>query len=230
MRTGRGIARRIYRRLRPVPPAQGDYIAAAPTVAAAKAAGQTVEEYVETLWGGIGGTAAIVERMRAAGALQRAETVVEIGPGTGRYLARVRELVKPQRHVIFETAEDWRQWLVAEYDVESPDADGESLPDVEHADLVHAHGVFVYTPFLVTARYLVEIRRVRPRWAVFDFYAASEFDDAALASWWASKERYPVVLERDWVLSRLPDHELVDEWTPRHGHGHSRYVILRRRE
>ena len=60
------------------------------------------------------------------------DTVVEIGPGTGRYLARVRELAKPRRHVVYETAEDWRVWLAAEYGVETPPA-AETLSGVDHA-------------------------------------------------------------------------------------------------
>lgn len=75
-RAGAGNVRLISRILGRQAARAGGYIAAGPTLAAARAAGQTVEEYVETLWGGVGGTAAIVERMRAAGALEAADTVV----------------------------------------------------------------------------------------------------------------------------------------------------------
>jgi hypothetical protein len=226
LRVARRYAKAIYRRLRPLP-AVGDYIPAAETVAAAKAAGQTVEEYVEILWNGVGATAGIVERMRRAGALEPTDTVVEIGPGTGRYLARVRDIVHPRRHVIYETAPDWRAYLIAEYGVESPDANGETLPGVESAGLIHAHGVFVYTPFLVTASYLAEMERAGTGWLVFDFYDG--MDDETIDRWLATEHRYPVVLSREWVLSRLPSFELCDEWTGPHGQGVSRYLILRRR-
>lgn len=130
--------------------------------------------------------------------------------------------------MIYETAMDWREWLAREYDVEAPETDGETLAGVETAGLVHAHGVFIYTPFLVTARYLEEISRIGPKWVIFDFYSTSEFDDAALERWFASEQRYPVVLDRSWVLSRLPGWRLVDEWTTLYGHGESRYLTLRR--
>jgi hypothetical protein len=209
-------------------PQQGDYISAAATVAAARVAGQSVEAYVEEQWGQVGSTAAIVDRMRRAGALEPTDTVVEIGPGTGRYLARVKEIVRPSRHLIYETAADWREWLVGEYGVEAPASNGESLADVDEAGLIHAHGVFVYTPFLVTARYLAEIERVGTRWVVFDFYAVSDIDDA-LDAWLATSDRYAVVLDRTWLLSRLPSFIVVDEWTAPHGHGQSRYLALQRR-
>lgn len=218
----RSLPSRIRSRLRP---SQGDYISARETVRAARDAGLSVEQYVERLWHQEGATGAIVERMEAAGALKHADTVVEIGPGTGRYLARVAEIVKPTRHVIYETAPDWREWLVREYGVEAPPTDGETLAGVESAGLVHAHGVFVYTPFLVTARYLSEIIRIRPRWVVFDFYSPAEMVD--LERWWASGDRFPVVLDRAWVLSQLPGYRVCDEWTAPHGQGESRYLILR---
>jgi hypothetical protein len=131
--------------------------------------------------------------------------------------------------VVLETAPDWRDWLIDEYRVEGPVSDGESLEGVDKAGLIHAHGVLVYTPFLVTARYLAEIERVGTGWVVFDFYAVTEFDDTAIADWLATTARYPVVLDRNWVLSRLPSFDLVDEWTSPYGHGQSRYVTLRRR-
>ena len=206
------------------------YIPALDTISDAKRRGLSVEAYVEELWGQSGQTAALVERIRQTGALEPTDTVVEIGPGTGRYLARVRDLAKPHRHVIFETAVDWRDWLVDEYRAEAPASNGELLTGVTTAGLIHAHGVFVYTPFLVTASYLAEMERVGIGWAVFDFYAESEFDDRAIADWLASEHRYPVVLNRLWVLSRLPSFELVDEWTSPYGLGNSRYLVLRHRD
>jgi hypothetical protein len=220
------ILRRTARRL---DPPQGEYLSAAATVAAAADAGKSVEEYVEELWGQVGSTTSIVARMSAVGALEPTDTVVEIGPGTGRYLARVREIVRPRRHVIYETAPDWRDWLTREYGVEAPKSSGESLSGIAEAGLIHAHGVFVYTPFLVTARYLAEIERIGTRWAVFDFYAVTEFGQAALDAWLRTTDRYPVVLERRWVLAQLPSFEVIDEWTSPHGHGESRYLALRRR-
>lgn len=167
--------------------------------------------------------------MAAAGALDPTDTVIEIGPGTGRYLARIRDAVRPRRYVVFETAEDWRDWLVAEYGVEAPPTTGETLDGVDAAGLIHAHGVLVYTPFLVTAQYLAEIGRVATPFVVFDFCSTGEFDDEAIGLWLATADRYPVVLERGWVLSRLPDFDVVDEWAGRYGHGRSHYLILRRR-
>jgi hypothetical protein len=126
-----------------------DYISAAETVAAAQAAGLTVCEYVERLWGQQGRTAGILQRMYEQGAVTSdTQSIVEIGPGTGRYLEAALRLCRPTRHQIYETNKGWSDWLAATYDVEACEADGRSLKSTKTAsvDLVHAHGVFVYVP------------------------------------------------------------------------------------
>ena len=71
----------------PPPPSRG-YIQAQETVAAATARGLSVCDYVEQLWGETGRTQSIFNRLaNIAGASFRPTTALEIGPGTGRYLA-----------------------------------------------------------------------------------------------------------------------------------------------
>src|SRR5688572_8880247 len=93
------------------------YIDAKATVQAAKDAGQSVCEYVENLWGQgqRGATARVIQEMSKAGCLAPCERVLEIGPGTGRYLELVLRKISPEQYEIYETADDWATWLASTY-------------------------------------------------------------------------------------------------------------------
>lgn len=143
---------------------RNSYIDAAETIRAASLQGQTVCEYVESLWDQRGWTDRVIEEMQEAGSLAPCDRVCEIGPGTGRYLERVLQRVSPRQYDIYETADDWAIWLAETYTppvVRQP-ADGHTLrqtPD-RSCGLVHAHGVFVYLPFLHAFEYFAEMARV----------------------------------------------------------------------
>jgi ubiquinone/menaquinone biosynthesis C-methylase UbiE len=213
----------------------GGYIDAKATVQAAQARGQTVCEYVETLWGQQGATRAVVEEMNKAGCLTPCKRVLEIGPGTGRYLELVAQKVLPQQYDIYETADDWATWLEKTYSppvVRQP-ADGRSLrqtPD-KSCGLVHAHGVFVYLSFLHCFEYFLEMMRVcmRGGWIVFDFFSPESFDEAMVMRWLEFPDRYPVVLPSDLVYSFFTrrGYRLEHEFDNPHGHGFSHYVIFK---
>lgn len=95
----------LTRLLRPPPKgAVGlGYVSAAETLAAAQAADLTVSEYVERLWDQQGRAAGILQRLYEQGAVTSAtRPIVEIGPGTGRYLEAALRLCRPERHQIYE--------------------------------------------------------------------------------------------------------------------------------
>jgi hypothetical protein len=142
----------------------GGHIDAVQTIHAANLQGQSVCEYVESLWDQHGWTDRVIEEMRKAGSLIPCDRVCEIGPGTGRYLERVLQKVSPRQYDIYETANDWATWLESTYApfvVRQP-ADGHTLRHTPSGScgLVHAHGVFVYLPFLHAFEYFVEMARV----------------------------------------------------------------------
>lgn len=214
----------IFSRLR----GSGGYISAKKTVAAAAAAELSVSDYVERLWGLEGQTDAIVDRIRAAGG--GGGTIVEIGAGTGRYLCRLVD--GAVRYESYETARDWASWLGKTYRVESMKADGRTLsgtPDCS-ADLVHANGVFVYTPFFVSLSYWQEMGRVlRPGGiAAFDVFSHDCMGEAEIAGWRADGADYPVVMDVAFVRGFFPGFSEVDSFTVKNGPGKSRYLILRK--
>ena len=134
------------------------YIDAAETIRAASLQGQTVCEYVESLWDQHGWTDRVIEEMQKAGSLTPCDRVCEIGPGTGCCLERVLQRVSPRQYDIYETGDDWATWLAETYTppaVRQP-ADGHTLQQTldRSCGLIHAHGVFVYLPFLHAFEYL----------------------------------------------------------------------------
>lgn len=140
------------------------YIDAKKTIRNAKQLGKTVCEYVEEIWNIKGNTDTIITKLKEVGAFRHCNEVLEIGPGTGRYLESVLKEVKPSHYHIYEIDKDWANWLQKTYKpfVIAHPADGHSLsatPD-NFCGLVHAHGVFVYLPFLTAFEYFSEIVRV----------------------------------------------------------------------
>jgi SAM-dependent methyltransferase len=216
---------------------RGGYIDAKATVEAAKTKGQTICEYVETLWDQRGCTARVIEEMRNVGCFTSPGRVVEIGTGTGRYLEYVLKEMRPTLYDIYETADDWATWLAETYGpivVRQP-ADGRTLIHTasQSSELVHAHGVFVYLSILNSFEYFSEMYRVCAPGGhiVFDFYPAAAFDEAAIDRWLQSEHRFPVVLPGDHVHAYFArrDCDLIHEFDNKHGQGYSHYFIFRRK-
>jgi SAM-dependent methyltransferase len=161
------------------PHARG-YIRCPETITAAQAHSRSVVEHVEAEWGIAASVRQIVERMSRAGCFERARMICEIGPGTGRYLEKVRRHCPDSRYVIYETDLEWAAWLEREHGVLRREADGLSLRQEPSGscDLVHAHGVMVYLPLVHAHRYFIEMLRVVAPggFIVFDFYDAADWD------------------------------------------------------
>ena len=173
---------------------------------AAKQANLTIGDYVDEVMNRTPGSSrAAVDFMASLGVFTRPpETIVEIGPGTGRYLEKVLKRVSPARYEIYETAGPWSEYLVKEYRVTLQPTDGYTMSATatRSADLVHAHKVFSTVPFIVTCSYWHEIiRAVRPgAWAVFDVMTERCLDGDAMTTWREANIRngsFPAAMPRE---------------------------------
>jgi hypothetical protein len=185
-----------------------DFIPFEKTIAAAREKGLSVGDYIDAEHNRAGVTQEHFDRLKDMGAVHTGmRRVCEIGPGSGRYLERVIGLCHPDRYEIYETAQQWRDYLVETYPVVSLEADGRSLshtPDGS-VDLVHAHKVLPGIPFLVTCRYFLEMARVAAPGGkvVFDVVTERCMDDATLDAWFASGagyQYYPSLMPRQYVV------------------------------
>jgi SAM-dependent methyltransferase len=211
------------------------YISAKDTISAADDEGLPVCEYVERLWALEGNTQKVIDNMAACGAFNFIKpNIVEIGTGTGRYLEKVLQKSRPAKYESYETARDWAEWLESKYPIISHEVDGISLRKTPHhsADLVHAHGLFVYLPFLISYRYWKEIWRVVKEGGivVFDIISEDCLDEAIVEKWLNSKCTYPCFLSEGFVVSlfRKNGFSLLSTFKNRYGEGVSEYLVFTR--
>jgi SAM-dependent methyltransferase len=180
------------------------------TIDAARKAEMSVGDYVDTVMNGIPGSSqSTIDKMVSLGVFSEPmRTVVEIGPGTGRYLEKTMKVGRPFVYEIYETAGPWSAYLVEEYNVVLQRTDGYSMTDTadSSADMVHAHKVFSTVPFVVTCCYWHEMARViRPGgWAVFDVVTERCLGGDAMQTWAESgihNGSFPAVMPRDVAVS-----------------------------
>jgi Methyltransferase domain len=205
------------------------------TIVAAQQAGLSVGDYVEQLWGTQGASAKVIQKLFDIGAISPAtKTIVEIGPGTGRYLDHIFKRHQPERYQIYETAQDWAEWLASNYPIEACVADGQSLKQTDNAsiDVVHAHGVFVYLPFLVSCSYFREIFRVTKRegFVAFDVISELCMTRDIVDKWLASVIRDPCILPKQYLTAMFKDagFSLIETFTSPYGEGMSEYFVLQK--
>lgn len=239
----RSIQRWLNRRGQTMTRSGGGYIDADLTVRSSENAGLSVCEWLEaneTEPKKRGRRDRIVAAIMDVIAAHDIDTVVEIGTGTGMYLDRIVERLHPERYQIYETSPGWRQYLKKHCRIWSntnfqiPDADGKSLheSDDESADLVHAHGVFVYLSSIQTANYLFEMARVcRPGgFVIFDCYLDDSFDLNEVKKWIRSGWDFPVITQRRLLEELLASCELIElNWFEEiHGAGNVQYLIYQK--
>ncbi|MFJ6700068.1 methyltransferase domain-containing protein [Streptomyces sp. NPDC091272] len=169
-----------------------DFIPFEATMRAARASGLSVGDHIDGVMNGTpGATRSTVEQLRALGVFAGGlDTVLEIGPGSGRYLERTLEECAPARYEIYETAAPWADYLVDTFGasgVVARPTEGCSLaPTADGSvDLVQAHKVFNTVTFLCASRYFFEMARVtRPGGRiVFDVMTETCLDPAAVRTW-----------------------------------------------
>jgi hypothetical protein len=213
------------------------YVSATQTVKAAQGRGLSVCDYLESLWNEPGTTQAVVEHMRQIGVFDaQIATVCEIGTGSGKFLEKTIACCRPKLYESYEPDREWSDWLQREYGIISQPTDGYSLRHTSAGsiDLVHAHGVFVYLPFLTTYRYFREIARVvaRRAYVVFDIITEDCMDDTTVFNWLDTEDNFPVILPRQYVIDVFNawGFLLRGEFSSRLGAGKSRYMVFQHNE
>lgn len=156
-----------------------------PTLKKASKAKMSVGEYIDATYQRPGATQANIDKLVELGILtNKVRNICEIGPGSGRYLEKVMRICTPETYEIYETASAWSDWLAKEHRVMAHKPDGKTLGQTksDSVDLVHAHGVFIYVPFLVSWQYFAEMIRVaRPGGhIVFDIFTPACFPDSMI--------------------------------------------------
>ena len=213
-----------------------DFLPAKKTIAAARRAGLSVGDFLDRYSAEPNATADAVEAMLRIGALGNdINRVCEIGPGSGRYAEKVIAALRPTSYEIYETARDWLHYLRRlPHLVEQP-TDGHTLAATASAsvDLVHAHKLFPYIPFVTTFGYLEEMARVaRPGGVVaFDIVTEDCMDDAALKTWIDQNATIYMLTPRAWTLDLLDRHGLTllgSHFEPLSG-AHTELLVLRKR-
>jgi SAM-dependent methyltransferase len=187
-----------------------DFIPFEPTVRAAQSAGMSIGDYIDAVMNGTpGATASTIARLDELGVFaDDPVTILEIGPGSGRYLEKTLQVCSPRRYEIYETAVPWRDYLVETYQVVAQPTEGSSLaptPDGS-VDLVMAHKVFNTVTFLLSSRYFLDMARVtRPGGRiVFDAMTETCLDPDTVRAW-ATKgggghDSYPAAMPRATVV------------------------------
>lgn len=211
------------------------YISTKETVKSAQKEGLSICDYVEKMWNQNGETQKVIDNMEKLGAFENANpTICEIGAGTGRYMEKVIEKCNPEKYESYETALDWSDWLEKEYPIISQDSDGFSLKATvdKSIDLIHAHGVFVYLPFLDSLRYFKEIDRVinKNTIVVFDCITEDCLDDISLNKWIKSDDNFLRILPEKYILDSFPSnkYKLISNFFTPYGQGRSKYFVFKR--
>ncbi|CAM5704465.1 hypothetical protein SALBM135S_07618 [Streptomyces alboniger] len=183
-----------------------DFLPFEATMRAARAAGLSVGDYLDEVMNGTpGATQSTIDELGALGVFSDGpDTVLEIGPGSGRYLEKTLKECSPARYEIYETAAPWADYLVDTFGVVAQPTSGCSLAPTPDAsvDLVQAHKVFNTLTFLSATRYFFEMARVtRPGGRiVFDAMTETCLDPATMGAWATQggegHDSYPAAIPR----------------------------------
>jgi hypothetical protein len=175
------------------------------TINAAERVGLSVGDYIDAVMNHTpGATQATIDGMSRLGVFSgQIANVVEIGPGSGRFLEKTIAVCSPSHYEVYETAGPWAAYVVSKYNVVLQPTDGKTLgstPDGS-TDLVHAHKVFNSIPFVETCSYWAEMARVARSGGhvVFDIMTEACLDSNTLKSWVAAEIEdgsYPAVMPR----------------------------------
>lgn len=184
------------------------YIPLEETVKGAQKEGKSVGDYIDSTYGTLGSTQETVDQMEALRVFDaKVDRVCEIGAGSGRYLAKIIDRCSPLYYEVYETADEWAEWLTQNYPVTIQPTDGASLsatPDGS-IDLVHAHKVLPGQPSLVILRYYAEMARIVRAGGkvVFDVVTEDCMQDETLAEWLrlpGAYQHYPCLIPKQYTI------------------------------
>ncbi|HXM94842.1 MAG TPA: phospholipid methyltransferase [Candidatus Dormibacteraeota bacterium] len=215
-----------------------EYLPLQETLAGAKAAGLSVGDYIDRKHNP-GATQQTIEQIVKLGVFEkRIERTCEIGPGSGRYLEKIVPFCRPGYYEIYETAEDWGDWLAETYQVVSQPCDRISLAHTpsKSIDLAHSHKLFVGLPFLVTCHYLAEMARVvwDGGWVIFDVLTEDCLDEKNLPAWFSARawvwEWTPAVMPKQYLCDYLSGQglSLVSSFFISHWPGRTEVFVFRK--
>jgi hypothetical protein len=213
------------------------YVSAQETIHAASKNQLSVVDYLEKIWDEQGNSQKIIDTLKEFGVFNRnIENICEIGTGAGLYVEKTIEACQPARYESYEPDRDWAKWLAMKHTITSHDADGKSLSHTQPAsiDLVTAHGVFVYLPFLVTYRYFQEIVRVinDTGYIAFDILSEDCLDDETVTSWLKSEQLFPCFLAKDYVVDFFAQRNFLfvgEFFNTKFNIGKSKYLIFQKK-
>ena len=212
----------------------GPYRTDREVIALAAKRGLSVGDYLEAEWGQSGRSRQIVQRLHGMGAVpENLQTVCEIGPGSGRYIERIREVASPARYEIYEIERHRAQWLARTYPVVVRAADGERLSGTADGSiqLVHAHGVFASLKTITCLGHFKEFARITAPGGhvAFDIISEECVNDADVAAWLRTQLRYVNFLSKPFLIEFFERHglSLVEDFRfPLMVFGHSVYLVF----
>jgi hypothetical protein len=191
------------------------FIPFAEAIGEAKQSGLPLGEYIDTRQGIAGATQSTIDEIKRLGVFDKPiRAIVEIGPGTGRYLEKALCECSPERYEVYETAPEWAAYLAKRFPVIIQPTDGASLRATATAsiDLVQAHKVLSATNFVITARYWCEMDRVTRPGAhiVFDVMTENCLSPATVEAWARTgipnRSTYPAAISSDVVTNFFAAH------------------------
>jgi SAM-dependent methyltransferase len=159
------------------------------TLKGAREAGMSVGDYIDTVMNNIpGATQAVIDGMKGLGVFANPiHTVVEIGPGSGRYLEKTQRECSPERYEFYETAAPWAAYVEKTYAAIRQPTDGLKLAATADAsaDLVQAHKVFSGINLRPTLAYWREMARITRSggFAVFDIVTEECLSPELISRW-----------------------------------------------
>lgn len=210
------------------------YISANETITKANDCGLSICDYVEKEWNKVGDTKKIIDQIADFIVFENIKTICEIGAGTGRYMEKVFQICKPTKYESYEPDEEWATYLKRNYPIINCETNGKELKQTadNSIDLLHAHGVFVYLPLMVSLQYFLEICRVVKEggYAVFDVISEDCLDNESVNKWLKSQHIYPCFLSTDLVDRVFLSYNFirVGSFFSNYGAGPSKYLIYKK--
>jgi hypothetical protein len=209
------------------------------TIKNAQEAGLSVGDYIDLTHNYPGVTQETIDQMELLGVFAgKIDRICEIGPGSGRYLEKTLQHCKPSYYEIYETAQEWAEWLKKRYNVILQPSDAISLASTpsNSIDLAHAHKTLPTLNFITTINYFFELSRVvrEGGFIVFDLMTDACLDVEIMSKWAAAGipggSSYPNFMSKhctiDFFCSR--GFELVGNFIVRMRPGNTEYFVFKR--